>query len=382
MPLDVTADLPQPPPAPLTGPEQVIIDDIVGAIKPPDGVINCILFLGAGVHGIPWARQNIEDVLARLPAEVFHDAFRSVASTLPAEILEGALAPGAAGQEHDEVYLQVLQAILEKVLEPVYPPVSRPLLGGDLAERLARLGKPTFCDTFPTDSPRNLGRVGLFYEVGSTRSRNDLVREIEAAVQTNKQPSPIVHALAELPFKLIITTNYDGLFERALRRQNREPFVNVYDPKGKLAMQDWSRRVRTETPYLLKLHGDIAAGPTLVVTDEDYIQFVLRMNDKQPLNPVPGGLRAELNDNSILFIGYSLMDYNLRLLFKTIRWSMDVADIKPSYSIDPHPNELVVRVLSSSENNVKFIAQDAWTIVPRIYEGVTGQPFDIGRWTP
>jgi hypothetical protein len=144
-------------------------------------------------------------------------------------------------------------------------------------------------------------------------------------------------------------------------------------------MQDWSRRVTRDVPYLLKLHGDIDAGETLVVTDEDYIQFVLRMNDKQPLNPVPEGVRAQFKDNSILFIGYSLMDYNLRLLFKTIRWTMDVADIKPSYSVDPRPNELVVRVLSSRENNVKFIAQDAWTIVPRIYEGVTGKPFNIRR---
>jgi hypothetical protein len=55
------------------------------------------------------------------------------------------------------------------------------------------------------------------------------------------------------------------------------------------------------------------------VTDEDYIQFVLRMTDKDPYDPVPMSLKHFLKRWTTLFIGYSLLDYNLRLLFKTLR---------------------------------------------------------------
>jgi hypothetical protein len=58
---------------------------------------------------------------------------------------------------------------------------------------------------------------------------------------------------------------------------------------------------------------------------EDYIDFILRMSDKDPLNPVPKEIKPWFYYWPTLFLGYSLMDYNLRLLFRTLRWKMDPA---------------------------------------------------------
>ena len=35
-----------------------------------------------------------------------------------------------------------------------------------------------------------------------------------------------------------------------------------------------------------------------------------------------------LTDWTTLFVGYSLLDYNLRLLFKTLRWKIDSANLE------------------------------------------------------
>ncbi len=58
---------------------------------------------------------------------------------------------------------------------------------------------------FPREDPSNLQRVALFYEIA--RSRHQLVKAVTGAVQTDKRPSPMLRALAELDFPLVITTN-------------------------------------------------------------------------------------------------------------------------------------------------------------------------------
>ena len=104
------------------------------------------------------------------------------------------------------------------------------------------------------------------------------------------------------------------------------------------------------------------------VTDEDYIQFVLRMSDKEPYDPVPLSLKHFLKRWTTLFVGYSLLDYNLRLLFKTLRWRIDPAKVPLTYSVDLQPDELILDVWEHQRRYVKFIAEDVWSFVPHLSE--------------
>ena len=109
-----------------------------------------------------------------------------------------------------------------------YPELERPLLGSVLSEQLA--SKCNFERLLPLEGIRNLQRVSLCYETTRGLSRNHLVREIREAVYDGKKPSPVLRALAALPFPLVITTNYDQLFERALEMAGTPPRVTVYSP--------------------------------------------------------------------------------------------------------------------------------------------------------
>jgi hypothetical protein len=284
------------------------IDDVVEMIASDVSKQRCILFLGAGAHAPPPDQSRFE-----------------------------------------------------------YPAEQRPPVGAALSRKLAADCK--LSGRFPNEDPSNLQRVALFYEIA--RSRHQLVGTVRDAVQTGKHPSPILRALAELGFPLVITTNYDQLFENALVAAGKQPRVAVYTPN--LEPTTDYRDPTAESPVVFKIHGDIMRPETIVVTDEDYIQFVLRMSSKDPYDPVPLTLKYYLTGWTTLFVGYSLLDYNLRLLFKTLRWKIDSASIPDMYSVDYHPDPLIFDVWHNQRRYVKFIAQDVWAFVPKLYERVLGK---------
>lgn len=252
----------------------------------------------------------------------------------------------------------------------VYLEAEQPPLGDALSRHLAES-----CDlvaTYPKEAEKisNLARVSQFYEI--LRSRRQLVEEVGKKVADKTAPSPAVRALAQLDFPLIITTNYDPLFEKALRLGGKEPEIEIYDPAGDRESTMDSKKFSVQRPFLFKMHGDISRAESIVITDEDYIQFVLRMSETA--SPVPETFRYHFKRWPTLFVGYSLMDYNLRLLFKTLRWKVDAALRPDTYSLDLRPDPLILEVWENRRQYVKFITEDVWNFVPALYQSVTGKP--------
>jgi hypothetical protein len=170
-----------------------------------------------------------------------------------------------------------------------------------------------------------------------------------------------------------VTTNYDRLFERALTAAGKEPLRSIYS-KTRQETVDYDGDTPTPSePFVWKVHGDIGSPDSIVVTDEDYIEFVLRMSDRDPYDPIPETFKYYFKKWTTVFVGYSLIDYNLRLLFKTLRWKIDKAKVPDTYSVDWHPDPLIFDVWHNQQRYVKFIAQDIWTFVPALYEAVTGK---------
>ncbi len=249
------------------------------------------------------------------------------------------------------------------------PEECRPPMGGGMSSHLAR--KSDFAKRYPNDGVDNLLRVALDYEVRFKRPQ--LVSEIRALVDDGKVASPAVRGLAQLDFPLVITTNYDQLFERALIKNDKKPVTCVYNPADGAVTDEYPGRddPSPERPFIIKIHGDIDQPESLVITSEDYIQFVLRMFDKEGVHPVPTSVRARLARWPVLFIGYSLVDYNLRILFKALRWKTDLSKLAESYAVDRNPDPLV-RAVWEKDQNFTYIVQDIWAFVPQLYHAVKG----------
>ncbi|HKO41661.1 MAG TPA: SIR2 family protein [Pyrinomonadaceae bacterium] len=254
-----------------------------------------------------------------------------------------------------------------------YPAEKAPPIGANLSKRLAEKSE------YPGQDWWNLQRVTQHFE--STKGRFRLVEEIEAAVHTGREPSPMLKLLADLEFPLVITTNYDQLYERALEETGlpKDGFdtsiyskTTVDEQMKRIVTVDCANKPDPKRPFILKIHGDVSKSQSIVITDEDYIQFVLRMSDPQPYHPFGQNVLANLMRWPTLFIGYSLVDYNLRLLFQTLRWKKDASQIPPTYSVDKKPDQLILDVWEKQRRYVHFLVLNLWDFIPRLHALVKG----------
>ena len=255
-----------------------------------------------------------------------------------------------------------------------YPPAERPPLGNALTKALLN-DSPLAADADynaheKAEIAKSLQRMSLYYEI--KKGRQELIKKVKREVVQNRQPSRAVKALAQLNFPIICTTNYDTIFEKALFLANKTPNVSSYSKDKYATTKDYlGLTPPLDNPFVFKIHGDIDdPNHSIVITDEDYIHFILRMiTGGGQQDPIPRVFRFHLPIWPMLFIGFSLLDYNLRLLFKILAWQ--VQDPAFSYSVGPYPDGLI---RSKYDPPVKFIVRDVWTFVPDLYQAVTGNP--------
>jgi hypothetical protein len=63
---------------------------------------------------------------------------------------------------------------------------------------------------------------------------------------------------------------------------------------------------------------------SFVITEDDYIDYLARMNTNS--YEIPAVLMEKMLNRNFLFLGYSLGDWNMRVLFKSIRASRPFND--------------------------------------------------------
>ena len=172
--------------------------------------------------------------------------------------------------------------------------------------------------------------------------------------------------LATIPFiRDIVTTNWDTFFEEECLAT---PFVVGEDM---VFADDYPRRV-------FKIHGSIANVATLVVTEDDYAQSLERLAE----NAMGARLRGLLLSHTVVFVGYSMRDWNFVRLYKALR--SDLGKFAPrAYLVSPDPSVDVdqfslihlqtsgikfVRELKNALSDECLVSEDRFDRVDRISE--------------
>jgi hypothetical protein len=114
--------------------------------------------------------------------------------------------------------------------------------------------------------------------------------------------------IARLPIRHLWTTNYDRLIERAFDEINR-PIDSIS------GAADLSLRARPGAARLYKMHGSVDRLDDLVISTDDYELFRSKRGAYLPL------LQAHLTSMSMLFVGLSFTDPNIRHVLSLIRES-------------------------------------------------------------
>lgn len=133
--------------------------------------------------------------------------------------------------------------------------------------------------------------------IGPLRSWMD--RKFSASEAAIRE-SEVMARIVALDFPIIYTTNYDRNLEEAYRLHGK-PFAKIANAKDLARMPDSHTQI-------VKFHGDFDDDRSLVLTETDYFD---RLAFESPLDIK---LRADALGKTMLFIGYSLSDVNIRLL--------------------------------------------------------------------
>jgi hypothetical protein len=75
-------------------------------------------------------------------------------------------------------------------------------------------------------------------------------------------------------------------------------------------------RPTVERPLVYHLFGHIAEPDSLVLTEDDYFDYLMGLTRNNDLIPVQ--VRRALTDTSLIFLGFQLDDWNFRILFRSI----------------------------------------------------------------
>ena len=71
---------------------------------------------------------------------------------------------------------------------------------------------------------------------------------------------------------------------------------------------------RDKSKYIIKMHGDVLHPETIVLKEKDYLDY------SQNHVLIELFVKALLADHTILFLGYSLNDYNIKLIISWINY--------------------------------------------------------------
>ena len=300
--------------------------------------------------------------------QIYHDTRRVLVDELgidpspSLQQLHGAILRQDATLDTGTPAPQAPQDRLDDVVETLLAGRLVPVLGADVVELTTRLAErfeyPSNGDALP--------RVAQYIAV--MKGSGPLYDELHALLDTDLSPTPVHRFFAALPpllrergvpHQLIVTTSYDLALERAFldageqfdvvsylaAGRNRGKFCHLA-PDGSGTLIEVPNTYATELSLerrtiILKLHGQVGKSPnereweSFVVTEDDYIEYLAQ---SEVASVVPVALGAKLRRSHFLFLGYTMADWNLRLLLHRL-WGDQPLSYR-SWAVQPEPMPL------------------------------------------
>ena len=236
------------------------------------------------------------------------------------------------------------------------------LLGADLVPIAEHLASRF---AYPDASARELARISQFVAV--TKGSGPLYDELHELLTADVEPTAVHRFFASLPpllrergapYQLIVTTSYDTALERAFvdageeydvvsylaSGRNRGRFCHI-TPDGSGTVIELPNTYASELSLdartiILKLHGQVERSDnreweSFVVTEDDYIGYLAQSD---LANAVPVTLAAKLRRSHFLFLGYTMADWNLRVILHRL-WGEEPPAYR-SWAVQPEPKPL------------------------------------------
>jgi hypothetical protein len=275
--------------------------------------------------------------------------------------------------------------------------------GKELAEHLAAE------QIYEADDSADLLHIAQF--VATMRGYRRLYKTLHDLFDADFSPTPLHQFLASVPtllsgapfaerdpsfsrYQLITTTNYDDTLERAFQAvgepydlvsykaegPHRCHFLHWHDDDEPHVIEDantYYNEISLESrTVILKIHGLVVRQPqhdeweSFVITEDHYIEYLMR-SELSDLLPVR--LLERLRNGNLLFLGYALRDWNLRVILQSIWHERDLG--VPSWAVQLEPDEWDVKFWSRRDIDIYDTALDEYVtaLEARLREVTAGQ---------
>lgn len=165
--------------------------------------------------------------------------------------------------------------------------------------------------------------------------------------------------LAELPLPIYLTTSYHNFIEVALKQAGKSPRTDICRWHKGLegipsVFKENDYQPSKDEPLVYHLHGFDAYPASLVLTEDDHMEFLVAISQNmgRETDPIPRRVRQAMADSSLVLLGYSLRNWDFRVLF----WGL----IKPrplqqtSVSVQLVPDEIERNYLQKYLDEFEF----------------------------
>jgi hypothetical protein len=179
---------------------------------------------------------------------------------------------------------------------------------------------------FPFEDRRNLARVAQYVAYNVYDHVSDAKAVFAKKFHGLKSPDfanrdEPYRILADLPIKIYINTHYFAFMSLALLSVHKEPqrlvcrAAEFTSLKRKSELQSVCNPTAA-SPLVYHMFGNVDSPDTLVLTEDDYLDFLVRTSYTDAL--IPDVVQAALAKDSLLFFGYQPNDLDFRVILRTL----------------------------------------------------------------
>jgi hypothetical protein len=243
---------------------------------------------------------------------------------------------------------------------------------------------------YPFQDSENLPRVAQYVAIqgGPNTPKYVLKKEFEGhAVPDFGNPDEPHRLVADLRLPVYVTTNYDDFIMQALARgtparQPRREVCQWFNLRGRNLQMDMGYQPTPEKPLVFHLHGSLENVNSMVLTEDDYLEFLVCVSEEE--NLIPPCVSDAFTSSSLLFMGYSLDDMNFKVLFRKLSSYMrrNQSERHVSVQLAPKPNESTAEFVARAQKQREYLEKHFGLQKVKVYWG-TCQDFarDLrARW--
>lgn len=165
----------------------------------------------------------------------------------------------------------------------------------------------------------DLARVAQFlaFELGDFVAKDEIIEKwLKRGTPPDFNDASNGYAvLSSLPLPLYITTNYDDYLCAALTYKGKTP-QRVFFYDGEWIGGKTNIAPSADQPMVIHLYGHQKETESLVISEDDYLRFLLKFARQEVT--FPDYVTDRLGRTSYVFIGFTASDWSLRTLFQII----------------------------------------------------------------